>query len=144
MKQKMVHHDTLRAIRKKGEQIDVHVYDCLARDILLAVDDAEFTDWCLHNQYAHLWYCPFFDKSALLKLAVQSCIRKSPNPASATKFELMMEDPKFIGFVTAETDKQVIVRFHIHSFVLYYTNDDSTVVICAATSRIHIRSMMQD
>ena len=144
MKQKMVHHDTLRAIRKKGEQIDVHVYDCLARDILLAVDDAEFTDWCLHNQYARLWYCPFFDKSALLKLAVQSCIRKSPNPASATKFELMTEDPKFIGFVTAETDKQVIVRFHIHSFVLYYTNDDSTVVICAATSRIHIRSMMQD
>ena len=57
---------------------------------------------------------------------------------------MMTEDPKFIGFVTAETDKQVIVRFHIHSFVLYFTNGDSTAVICAATSRMHIRSMMQD
>ena len=80
----------------------------------------------------------------LLKLAVQSCIRKSPYPTSATKFDMMMEDPKFIGFVAAETDKQFIVRFHIHSFVLYYNNDDSTVVICAAISRMHIQSMMQD
>ena len=144
VKQKMVHHDTLRAMRSKGQLIDAHVYDCLASDILIGVDDAEFTDWCIHNQYARLWYCPSFDKSALLKLAVQSCIRKSPNPGSATKFDMMTEDPKFIGFVTAETDKQVIVRFHIHSFVLYFTNDDSTVVICAATLRMHVRSMMQD
>jgi hypothetical protein len=88
--------------------VDIKLADVSATDVMLDIDNADFTDWCKHNQFARLWYCPNFNKSSLLQLAIKTCIKKSPNHQHATRVQLLDIEPKFLGFVTAEIDGSVI------------------------------------
>jgi len=99
---------TLSSLRHPGELVNIKLADVSATDIMLDKDDAKFTDWCKHNQFARSWYCQNFNKSALLQLAIETCIKKSPNHQHATRFQLLDIEPKFLGFVTAEIDGSVI------------------------------------
>jgi len=91
--------------------------------------------------------------SPILQLAIKNSIQKSPHPQLETIFDDLNDiQPKFVGFVIAQIQDKVMKAFHIHSFALYYPQNiilsskptNTTVVICVLTSRIHIRSMMQD
>jgi hypothetical protein len=91
--------------------------------------------------------------SPILQRAIKNSIQKSPHPQLEKIFDdLDNMQPKFVGFVTAQLQDKILKAFHIHSFALYYTQNimlsskptSTTVVICVLTSRIHIRSMMQD
>jgi hypothetical protein len=93
------------------------------------------------------------NKSAILQLAIKTTISRSPHPHLANFFDDLDDiQPQFVGFVTAQIQHNVVTGLHIHSFALYYTQNmvleskptNTTVVICALTSRIHILSMMQD
>jgi len=144
---------TLSAIRRRGELMDLKIADISAKDVMLEIDDAEFQDWCAKNQYARLWHCSQVNKSAILQLAIKTTISRSPHPHLANFFDDLDDiQPQFVGFVTAQIQHNVVTGLHIHSFALYYTQNmvleskptNTTVVICALTSRIHILSMMQD
>jgi hypothetical protein len=91
--------------------------------------------------------------SAILQLAIKNTIQRSPHPHLESIFDELDDiQLKFVGFVTAQIQDNVVTGFHIHSFALYYTQNimpatkptKTTVVICVLTSRIHIQSMMQD
>jgi hypothetical protein len=43
---------TLSAIRRRGELMDLKISDITAKDVMLDIDDAEFSDLCANNQYA--------------------------------------------------------------------------------------------
>jgi hypothetical protein len=147
--------ETLSALRDPGILVDIKLADVSAADDMLDIDDAKFTDWCKHNQLAWLWYCPNFNRSALLQLAIKTCIKKSPNHQHETQLQVLDIEPKFLGFGTSEIDGSVIRQFHIHIFVPFYTQSaktgppdysitKTTVVICELTTCIHICSIMQD
>jgi hypothetical protein len=76
--------ETLSALRSPGELVDIKLADVSATDVMLDIDNAKFTDWCKHNQFAQLWYCPNFNNSSLLQLAIKTCIEKSLNHQHAT------------------------------------------------------------
>ncbi len=44
--------NTLSAVRRRGELMDLKIADISAKDVMLEIDDAEFQDWCASNQYA--------------------------------------------------------------------------------------------
>jgi hypothetical protein len=149
IKQMRLRDNTLSAVRRRGELMDLRIADVSAKDIMLQIDDAEFQDWCASNSYARFWHCSQVKNSAILKLAIKNSIQKSLHPQLETIFDDLDDiQPKFVGFFTAQIQDKVVKAFHIHSFALYYTQNimlsskptNTTVVICVLTSRIHIQS----
>jgi hypothetical protein len=125
--------------------MDLKIADISAKAVMLDIDDAEFLDWCAHNQYARLWYCSQVNNSPILQEAIENAIKRSPHPKLAKTFEEFDDiQPQFVKFVTAQIQENVVTELHIHSFTLYYTQTlvlappKTMVVICAHTSRIHI------
>ena len=51
---------------------------------------------------------------------------------------------QFAGFVTSHRTLNIVTCFHIHSFVVFHTLKDDTIVTCMLTARDHILSNMQD
>jgi hypothetical protein len=43
--------NTLSAVRRRGELMDLKIADISAKDVMLQTDDAEFQDWCASNPY---------------------------------------------------------------------------------------------
>ena len=76
--------------------------------------------------------------------AIQSVIKISPMASQKFSFERIKEDTQFLGYVTAQTEENIVIHLHIHSFVLFNTHQQSTNVICMMTSRIHIMHPMQE
>jgi hypothetical protein len=54
LKQKISRGETLSAVRRRGELMDLKIADISANDVMLDIDDAEFLDWCTNNSYARL------------------------------------------------------------------------------------------
>jgi hypothetical protein len=77
--------ETIFALRRPGELVDIELADVSATDVMLDIDNAKLTDWCKHNQFAWLWYYPNFNKSSLLQLVIKTCIKKSPIINSITR-----------------------------------------------------------
>ena len=153
MKQMTLRGETLTAVRRRGELMNLRIVDVSAKNFMLQIDDAEFQDWCSNNLFARFWYCSQVKNSPILQRAIKNSIQKSPHPQLEKFFDNLDDMPlKFVGFVTAQIQDKVLKAFHIHSFALYYMQNmrlssketSTTVVICVLTSRIHIRSMMQD
>ncbi len=153
IKQVTLRGNTLSALRRRGELMDLRIADVSAKDVMLQIDDAEFQDWCASNSYTPFWHCSQVNNSAILQLAIKNSIQKCPHPHLESIFDELDDiQPKFVGFVTAQIQDKVVKAFHIHSFALYYTQNimlsskptNTTVVICILTSRIHMQSMMQD
>ncbi len=135
--------NTLSAVRRRGELMDLRIADVSAKDVMLQIDDAEFQYWCASNSYARFWHCSQVKNSAILQLAIENSIQKSPHPQLESIFDDLDDiQPKFVGFVTAQIQDKVVKAFHIHSFALYYTQNimlsskptNTTVVICVLTS----------
>jgi len=149
LKQRISRGETLSAVRRCGELMNLKIVDISAKDVMLDIDDAEFLDWCTNNLYPRLWYCSQVNKSAILQLAIKNTILRSPHPDLVNIFGECEDDIQlqFVGFVTAQIKHNVVTGLHIHCCALYYTHggdSKTTIVICAITSRIHILSMMQD
>jgi hypothetical protein len=142
LKQKISRGETLSAVRRRGELMNLKIVDMSAKDVMLDIDDAEFLDWCTNNLYARLWHCSQVNKSSILQLAIKNTIQRSPHPDLVNIFDEFYDiQLQFVGFVTAQIEHNVVTGLHIHSCALYYMhNGDSktTIVICAITSRIHI------
>jgi hypothetical protein len=152
IKQMKLRGNTLSAVRRRGELMDLRIADVSAKDVMLQIDDAEFQDWCASNSYARFWHCSQVNNSAILQLAIKNSIQRSLHPHLESIFDELDDiQPKFVGFVTAQIQVKVMKGFHIHSFALYYAQNimlsskptNTTVVICVLTSQIHIQSMMQ-
>ena len=52
MKQMTLRGDTLSAVRRRGELMDLRIADVSAKDVMLQINDAEFQDWC--SRFTHL------------------------------------------------------------------------------------------
>jgi hypothetical protein len=72
LKQIISRGNTLSAVRRHGELIDLKIADISAKDVMLQIDDAEFQDWCESNPYARFWHCSQGKNSAILKLAIKN------------------------------------------------------------------------
>ncbi len=118
-----------------------------AKSVVVEYDDIYFFDWSLNNSSAYFWSCDDILKCSVLKLAIERALEKSPHYALAHK--IFNEDhgiPKhqFAGFVSSNSEKNVLTAFHLESFVTFYTDSDfNTVVTCLLTTRHHILSNMQ-
>ncbi len=143
LKQILSRGNTLSAVKRRGELMDLKIADISEKDVMLQIDDAEFQDWCAGNQYARLWHCSQVNNSAILQLAIKNTIQRSPHPHLANIFDELDDiQPKFVGFSTAQIQDNVVTGLHIHSFALYYTQNimlatnptKTTVVICVLTS----------
>ncbi len=53
IKQMKLWGNTLSAVRRRGELMDLSIADISAKDVMLQIDDAEFQDWCTSKSYAH-------------------------------------------------------------------------------------------
>jgi hypothetical protein len=114
--------NTISAVRRRGELMDLKIADISAKDVMLQINDAEFQDWCASNPYARFWHCSQVNNFAILKLAIKNTIQRSPHPHLESIFDELDDiQPKFVGFVTAQIQDKVVKGFHIHSFALYYT-----------------------
>ncbi len=87
LKQKIFRVETLSAVRRRGELMNLKIADMSAKDVMLDIDDAEFLDWCTNNSYARLWHCSQVNKSAILQLATKNTIHRSPHPELVNIFD---------------------------------------------------------
>ncbi len=51
---------------------------------------------------------------------------------------------QFVGFVSLHRTVNIVTCFHTHSFVVFHTLKNNTIVTCMLTARDHILSNMQD
>jgi hypothetical protein len=84
----------------------------------------------------------------MLKVAIERAIEKLPHcdlAGNLFNVDHGIHKHQFVGFVSSYTWFNVLMLFHLHSFVTFYTDSDSnTVVTCSLTTRHHILSNMQD
>jgi hypothetical protein len=52
IKQMTLRGNTLSAVRRRGELMDLRIADVSAKDVMIQIHDAEFQDWCASNSYA--------------------------------------------------------------------------------------------
>jgi hypothetical protein len=57
-----------------------------------------------------------------------------------------IQEHQFVRFVSSDTTKsKVLISFHLHSFITFYTETQKkTIITCVLTTRHHIHSNMQD
>jgi hypothetical protein len=88
------------------------------------------------------------EKCPMLKVAIQRAIEKLPHydlAGNLFNVDHGIYKHQFVGFVSSYARFNVLMLFHLHSFVTFYTDSDSnTVVTCSLTTRHHILSNMQD
>jgi hypothetical protein len=84
----------------------------------------------------------------MLKVAIERAIKKYPHydlAGNLFNVDHGICKHQFVGFVSSYTRFNVLTSFHLHSFVTFYTDSDSsTVVTCLLTTRHHILSNTQD
>jgi hypothetical protein len=96
---KISHDKTLSTLRHSGQLVDIKLADVSATDLMLDIDDTKFTDWCKHNQFAWLWNCPNFNKSALLQLAIETCIKNLPIISMQHNYNYSTLNQSFLDFL---------------------------------------------
>jgi hypothetical protein len=84
----------------------------------------------------------------MLKVVIERAIKKSPHydlAGNLFNVDHGIRKHQFVEFVSSYTRFNVLTLFHLHSFVTFYMDSDSsTVVTCSLTTRHHILSNMQD
>jgi hypothetical protein len=119
-----------------------------ASAVVVESDDIEFYNWSLHDSCAYFWSCDDIGKCLMLKLAIERAIKKSPHYDLADNLfnvDHGIHKHQFVGFVLSYTKSNVLTSFHLHSFVTFYTDSDSNIIVtCSLTTRYHILSNMQD
>jgi hypothetical protein len=84
----------------------------------------------------------------MLKFAIERAIEKLPHydlEGNLFNADHGIHKHQFVGFVSSYTWCNVLMLFHLHSFIIIYTDSDSnTVVTCSLKTRHHILSNMQD
>ncbi len=119
-----------------------------ASSVVVECDDIEFFDWSFHNTCAYFWSCDDIGKCPMLKVAIERAIEKSPRydlAGNLFNVDHGIHKHQFAGFVSSYTWFNVLMSFHLHSFVTFYMESDSnTVVTYSLTTRHHILSNMQD
>jgi hypothetical protein len=112
------------------------------------LDDNELVDWTSENKFARLWFCEDIHHSSILKLAIEKAIQKSTNANLSSKLfqdDSNDENNQFVGFVSSHKKGTLLTSFHIHSFVVFYTDlQENTIVTCILTAQNHVMSNMQD
>ncbi len=136
-------------MKVKGQSYNTYIAQLKAKEFVSDVDDIEFEDWCVTNTHAYFWYCLDVSKSPMLKIAIEKVLKKSPNAdMSGSLFDKIhdIREHQFVGFVSSDTIKsKVLISFHLHSFVTFYTETQKkTISTCILTTRHHIHSNMQD
>jgi hypothetical protein len=138
---------TLSAIWN-GKSLNNFIGQVKASDVVVESDDIEFYDWSLHNSCAHFWSCDNIGKCPMPKHAIKRAIKKSPHynlAGNLLNVDHGIQKHQFVGFVSSYTKSNVLTLFHLHSFVTFYKDSDSsTVVTCSLTTRHHILSNLQD
>ncbi len=100
--------NTLSAVRRRGELMDLRIADVSAKDVMLQINDAEFQDWCSSNSHARFWHCSQVKNSPIHQRAIKNSIQKSPHPQLETIFDDLDDmQPKFVGFVTAQIQDKI-------------------------------------
>jgi hypothetical protein len=116
-----------------------------ASSVVVECDDIDFFDLSLHNSCAYFWSCDDIGKCPMLK---ERPIEKSPHYDLAGNLfnaDHKIRQHQFVRFISSYTWFNVLMSFHLHSFVTFYMDSDSnTVVTCSLTTRHHILSNMQD
>jgi hypothetical protein len=69
---------TLSAIWN-GKSLNTFIGQVKASAVVVESDDIAFYDWSLHNSCAHCWSCDDIGKCPMLKLAIETAIKKSPH-----------------------------------------------------------------
>ena len=137
--------ESLSIMMKKGGKKSINIFRIPASECSIGLNDgAEFFQWTYCNDQAQLWFCPSIRNSPFLVKAIQSAMKMSPMAMQVFSFERLKEDTQFLGYVTAQTEENFVNHLHIHSFVLFHTQNNTTNVICMMTSRIHIMHPMQE
>jgi hypothetical protein len=84
----------------------------------------------------------------MLKVPIERAIKKSPHyDLARNRFNVgnRIHNHQFVGFISSYTQLNVLMLFHLHSFITFYMDSDfNTVVTCSLTTRNHILSNMQD
>jgi hypothetical protein len=82
----------------------------------------------------------------MLKVAIERAIMKSPHydlAGNLFNVDNGIHKYQFVGFVSSYTQLNVLMLFHLHSFITFYTDSEfNTVVTCSLTTRHHILSNM--
>jgi hypothetical protein len=81
-------------------------------------DGAEFFDWS-RKSFGKLWFSSNINKSPIILLAIQKTMSQSPMDMNQFLLDKLEENPQFVGFVTARGEENVVIHFHIHSYVLF-------------------------
>jgi hypothetical protein len=105
--------------------------------------------WFHANQFARIWHCKDLRNSPILKLAIKKAINKTVHDNKER--DLFCDEnhddgrvDQFVGFVSSHRTVNIVTCFHIHSFVVFHTLQNDTIVTCMLTARDHILSNMQD
>jgi hypothetical protein len=84
----------------------------------------------------------------MLKVVIERAIKNLPHYDLAGNFfnvDNGIYNHQFVGFVSSYTQFNVLMSFHLHSLITFYTDlDFNTVVTYSLTTRHHILSNMQD
>jgi hypothetical protein len=110
-----------------------------ASSVVVECDDIDFFDWSLHNSCAYFWSCDDIGKCEMLKVAIERAIKKSPQydlAGNLYNVDNGIHNHQFVGFISSYTQLNVLMSFHLHSFITFYTDSDfNTVVTCSLTTR---------
>ncbi len=144
--------NTMTTNGEQGKSIKTNIAEIHASRLsCFLLDDIEFFEWTCTNKYGHLWYCPDISQSPILQRAIKKAMRICWNyDTQSSLFAIESEGleqrcNQFVGFVTSHKKGNVMVSFHIHSFAVFYTEEEpATIVTCLLTARNHILSNMQD
>ncbi len=130
-----------------GKSQNTYIGQVKASSVVFKCDDIDFFDWSLHNSRAYFWLCDDIGKCPMLKVAIERAIEKLPHynlEGNLFNVDHGIYKHQFVGFVSSYTRFNVLMLFHLHSFVTFYTGSDSnTVVTCSLNTRHHILSNMQ-
>jgi hypothetical protein len=138
---------TLSAMWGEKSQ-NTYIGQVKASSVVVEFDDIELFDWSLHNSCAYFWLCDDIGKCPMLKVAIERAIKKLPHydlTSNLFNVDNGKHKHQFVGFVSSYTQLNVLMSFHLHSFITFYTNlDFNAVVTCSLTTRQHILSNMHD
>ncbi len=140
---------TLFVCDKNGQTSNTHIAEVLAKKVTLNINDPELSQWSHANQFARIWHCKDLHNSPILKQAIQKAIDKTEyhNKERGFFHDESHDDgqvDQFVGFMSLHRTVIIVTCFHIHSFVVFHTLKDDTIVTCMLPARDCILSNMQD
>jgi hypothetical protein len=125
---------TLFVCDKNGVTSNTFIAEVLAKKVTFNIDDPELRQWSHLNQFARVWHCKDVPHSSILKLAIKKEINETEHHNKERGFVFCDEShddgrvDQFVGFVTLHRTLNIVTCFHIHSFAVFHTLNDNTIV----------------